>query len=137
MKRVALGQNVNQTLHHVRHQVDADQVVKAENAGLGYAHRAAEDCVGFERRQPEVEGGMQRALDREDPDAVAEKARGIEAGYDALAELLFAEITQQLDDGGIGIFTAYQFEQAHEAYRVEKMGNRETASKGLRHILDQ
>ena len=79
---------------------------------------------------------MQGALDCIDADTVAEETRRIEAGHHTLAELLLAKLRQRIHHRGVGMFAAYQFEQAHEAYRVEEVRDREAFTKVFGHILD-
>ena len=137
MKRIGIRQDIDQALHHVGHQVDSDQVVKTENTGFRYSHGTTKNGVGLERRQPLFERSLQRALDRENPDPVTEKSGRIATGYDTFTQLLFAEITQQVDDGRVGVLAAHQFEQAHETYRVKKVGDGKALAKRMRHVFDQ
>ena len=84
----------------MRHQVYADEVNEAENAGLGHAHRFADDGIGFLDRQAEVEGGVEAGLDPEGADAVGDEARRVLAGDDAFAQLAVGEIADAVREVG-------------------------------------
>ena len=80
---------------------------------------------------------MQCCLDSEYANAIAKKPRRVVAYDNALAHARLVELLQRVDDILASVFTAHNFEQPHEADRVEKMRDRKFGLKRLRHILDQ
>ena len=55
MKSIVVGQDVDQTLDHIGHQVDTDQVVKAKYSGFRDTHRATKERIGFQRLETQIE----------------------------------------------------------------------------------
>ena len=137
MKCIVVGQDVNQALYHVGHQVDTNQIVQAKNTSFRDTHRTTKQRIRFQWLEPKVESRMQGALNRKNSNPIAQKPRGIEAGDDTLTQLLFAKLAQDLDYRRVSLFTTYQFKQAHKTHRVKEMRNRKSLTKYVWHIFDQ
>ena len=60
---IAGGQGRDHAGGDMGHQVQADQIHQAEDAGLGDTHGLADDSVGFLDLQPAVQGFDHRNLD--------------------------------------------------------------------------
>ncbi len=135
MECIALGQYRVKTFCHVAHQVDADQVVEAEYAGLGNSHRSTEYGVGILGSEPQAECSMQCCLYGKYADPVAEKTRRVLTQDDAFAHTRFIELFEAIDNFLSRVLTAYDLEQAHVTYGVEEMRNRELGPEVLRHIF--
>ena len=121
----------------MRHQVDADQVEQAEQAGGGEAHHLAGDRVGLLDGEPVIQGGVDARLHPHHADAVGDKARRVVAANDAFAQLHVAEPGQRFGHLGRCVPAGDQLQQAHIARRVEEMGDGEIAPERLRPALDQ
>ncbi len=94
MKHIGLGENRYQAFRDVAHQVDADEIIESENAGLRDAKWTAKYGVGLLRLQPHFEGGMQCRLDREHTNAVAKKSGCVIAKNNALAHARLIEMLE-------------------------------------------
>ena len=91
MEHVAFGENGPEAADNVAHEVNADQVIQAKNAGLWNAHRPTENGVSLLRLEAQPEGGMQGGLNGEYTHAIAEKPGRVIADDNALAHARFIE----------------------------------------------
>ncbi len=130
-------QDVLEALRDVAHQVDADQVVEPEHAGLRDAHRPAEHGIRLLGPEPHAERNVQRGLYREYADAVAEEAGRVIANDVAFAHALVVEAVEAVDDLLLRALAADEFEQAHVTHGIEEVGDRELGAKRLGHVLDE
>ena len=137
LKRIVGGKRHRQARGDVEHEVEADEIVEPEQAGLGDPHRPGHHRIRLLDGHPLRHGLEQARLERMDPDPVGEKARGVAAVHHSLAEIAVTERRQSLDDLGPRVRPAHQLEQPHEPHRVEEMGNAEVAPHGGRHAFGQ
>jgi hypothetical protein len=134
---IACRQRRRQALGGIEHEIEPDQVIEPEDAGLGNAHGPSDDGVGLLDRQAVVQRLDHRDLQRIATDAVGQKTRCIAAGYDALAEAQVAELTQARGHLGPGLRAGHQLQEAHVAHRVEEMRDTEISHEPHRHALGQ
>ena len=133
MEGIARGQRHRQARSHVEHEVEADEVVEAEQPGLGDPHRPAHHRVRLLDRHALRRRLDQPRLQRVDPDPVGEETGRIAAVHHSLAQGDVAEPRQRLDDLGPRIRPAHQLQQPHEAHRIEEMGDAEIGAHRLGH----
>ena len=110
VKGIALRQDGAQRTHHIGHQIDADQIIETEGAGLGNAHRAAEDRIGILDVDTQFHRLMDCRLHGEDANPVAEKARRVGTSHDALAQCFVIVARQNVDHRILGFLAAHQFQ---------------------------
>ncbi len=137
MKRIVFRKYRLETFHDVRHQVDADQVIEAEHAGLGNTERPPEYGIRLLGCQAHVEGRVQGFLDRIHAHPVAQETRRVVTDDDAFAELLVAEYFETPDDAGSRVLSLHEFEQTHVAHRIKKMRDRKLFAKRFGHVCDE
>ena len=137
MKGITFGQNATQRGDNIHHQVDANQVIKPENAGFGDAHRAAHQRVCLFNGQRVAHRLVNADLQCKNAHPVAKEAGCIGTAHDALAKHAVVEIGQPVNDGIFSISAADKFQQTHIAHRIEIMGNGKALAEICRHVFDK
>ena len=121
----------------LRHEIDADQVHQAEDAGPGHAHRPAADGVGLLDRQPQIHRAVDRGLDPVAADPVGDEARRVVARDHGFAEPDIAEPADGPDRFRVGARAGDGLQQAQIARRVEEMGDEEAGGERVVHPVEQ
>lgn len=80
---------------------------------------------------------MQRRLNSEHANTIAEKARRIVTDNNSLTHAGLIELFETLYYIAASIFTAHNFKQTHVTHGIEKMRYCELLSKRNWHVLDQ
>ena len=137
MEPVSLRQQAAEALVDVRHQVEADEVDEAENAGLRDAERPAHHGIRLFDRQLGIHRVQHRHLQPVDAEPVGDEAGAVVAGDDALAHRDIGEGGDFFDHRRVGLRPGDDLQQPHVARRVEEMGNQKVFGKSLRTPFDQ
>ncbi len=135
--RVRLGQQRKHGLGQMRHQVDANEILKAEDAGFGNSERARSDGVGFVTGKAKVERFDHGVLHPIDADAIADEARRIFRDHNALAEAHVTEVAHHRQRILARFRSAHDLKQAHIARRVEEVRDHEVRNHALGHAARQ
>ena len=135
MEGVVRGQVGKHALHHVRYQIDADEVHEPEYGGLWHPDWAARHGVGLLNGEAVVECGLEGALAEEDAKPVPDESRSVVAHSDALAEPFVGEAAEALDDGFVHLSSCDNLQKRHVSWRVEEVGNQEPRGYVMGHPM--
>ncbi len=137
VKRVVLGQDRLQALDDVDHEVQPDQIVKPEHAGLGDTHGAAHQRIGLFYAEATSHRFVYPDLQGVNTDAVGEESRCIATIDDSFAHLFVVERPQGVHDVLVRFVAPDKFEESHVSNGIEEVRDGETAPKRPRHAIRQ
>ena len=120
----------------MRHDVDSDEIEKAEDAGPRHSE-CRHDGIGLFRRQALAEGFERRQGQPVATDAVGDESRCVTAVDHRLAENDLKRGANTVDAFGIVLRRGHELHQLHLAGWIEKMGNDEIRCECCRHTADQ
>src|SRR5277367_5418347 len=119
------------------HKVHANKIKQTEGAARRNAQEPADDRVRFFDREAGLERLDDRHRDPETTDPVGHESRCIPAAQNRLSEDLRAGLLDHLSFARRRRRARYDFDQRHNARRIEEMSDDEALAEGLAMALDQ
>jgi hypothetical protein len=130
-----IGAAVVDRLDDVREDVDPHQVGGAEGCRSRVAHGRTGDRVHLVHLVVHLHHCVDGRGHAEGADAVADEVGRVLTEDNPLAEAETTEVSEEVEDLGLGLLTGHQLEEPHVANGVEEVGDQEVLLKVLRPAL--